>query len=221
MLTMAVFRQEALSATSEQQFGGRAGSVQRRARQQQALALDQSVSELASQIASLESQRTELALHDPAVGLRRVSAKDLSRSSTGVALELAPGTAFRKRRGRTTVDVLDLIRFTPDVLKALAQGFLLSVLLELFVVLSPFYMQLGVDEAILKADRDLLVGLAAAFGLMHCFNVAASAFRSFVFQHLGNTLSFGMEARLTPGSRRALPLAGCTGVLMAAQPIVS
>lgn len=135
-------------------------------------------------------------LHDPAVGERRVTAKELSRSFTGVALELSPGTAFRKRRERTSVDIFNLIRFTPDVLKALAQGFLLSVLLELFVVLSPFYMQLVVDEAILKADRDLLVGLAVAFGLMHCFNVAASTFRSFVFQYLGNTLSFGMEARL-------------------------
>ncbi len=135
-------------------------------------------------------------LHDPAVGERRVGGKDLSRGFTGVALELAPGTGFTRRRERATVDVFNLIRFTPDVLKALAQGFLLSVLLELFVVLSPFYMQLVVDEAILKADHDLLVGLAAAFGLMHCFNAAASTFRSFVFQYLGNTLSFGMEARL-------------------------
>lgn len=135
-------------------------------------------------------------LHDPAVGERRISHKELSRSFTGVALELAPGSNFRRRRERQAIDVFNLIRFTPDVWKALAQGFLLSVLLELFVVLGPFYMQLVVDEAILKADHDLLVGLAAAFGLMHCFNAAASMFRSFVFQYLGNTLSFGMEARL-------------------------
>ena len=134
--------------------------------------------------------RDGVVLHDPAVGERRVTHKELSRSFTGVALELAPGAAFKKRRERTAVDVFNLIRFTPDVLKALAQSFLL------FVVLSPFYMQLVVDEAILKGDRDLLVGLAAAFGLMHCFNAAASTFRSFVFQYLGNTLSFGMEARL-------------------------
>ena len=60
------------------------------------------------------------------------------------------------------MDALNLIRSTPDVLKALTQGFLLSVLLELFVVLSPFYMQLVVDEATLKADCDLLSGLAVA-----------------------------------------------------------
>ena len=140
--------------------------------------------------------RDGVVLHDPAVGERRVTHKELSRSFTGVALEVSPGAAFKRRRERTAVDVFNLIRFTPDVVKALAQGFLLSVLLELFVVLSPFYMQLVVDEAILKGDRDLLVGLAAAFGLMHCFNAAASTFRSFVFQYLGNTLSFGMEARL-------------------------
>ena len=135
-------------------------------------------------------------LHDPAVGERRVGAGELSRGFTGVALELSPGEGFRPRRERLTVDVFNLIRFTPDVLKALAQGLLLSVVLEVFVLLGPFYMQLVVDEAILKADRDLLVGLAVAFGLMHCFNAAAGLFRSFVFQYLGTTLSFGMEARL-------------------------
>ena len=135
-------------------------------------------------------------LHDPAVGERRVRLRDLSRSFTGVALEVAPGTGFRRKRERRTVDVLHLLRLTPDTWKALAQGFLLSILLELFVVLSPFYLQLVVDEAIQKADRDLLLGLAAAFGLMHLFSAAASALRSLVFQYLGNTLSFGMEARL-------------------------
>ena len=135
-------------------------------------------------------------IYDPAVGIRRIGSTELSASFTGVALELAPGAKFEKRRERQVLDVFKLIRFTPDVWKALAQGLALSVLLELFVVVGPFYMQLVVDEAILKADRDLLVGLAVAFGLMHCFNAGAGMFRSFVFQYLGNTLSFGMEARL-------------------------
>ena len=140
--------------------------------------------------------RGEVTVHDPAVGERRVKWAELERSFTGIVLELSPGAAFRKRRERTSLDIFNLIRFTPDVVKALAQAFLLSVLLEVFVVLSPLYMQLTVDEAILKGDRDLLLGLAAAFALLHLFNAAASTFRSFVFQYLGNTLSFAMEARL-------------------------
>ena len=44
------------------------------------------------------------------------------------------------------------------MVKALAQGFMLSVLLEIFVVLSPFYMQLVVDEAILMGWTHQLHG---------------------------------------------------------------
>ena len=135
-------------------------------------------------------------LHDPAVGERRMKLSELGRGFTGIALEVAPGAGFKRKRERKPVDVFNLLHLTPDTWKALVQGFLLSLLLELFVLLSPFYMQLTIDEAIQKADRDLLLGLAAAFGFMHLFSAAASAFRSFVFQYLGNTLSFGMEARL-------------------------
>jgi ATP-binding cassette subfamily B protein RaxB len=140
--------------------------------------------------------RTHATLHDPAIGERRVKLSELDTSFTGVVLELSPAQTFKKRREREPLDVFNLIRFSPETWKALAQGFLLSALLELFVVLSPFYMQLVVDEAILKGDRDLLTGLAAAFALLYLFNAAATAFRSFVFQYLGNTLTFAMEARL-------------------------
>ena len=61
-------------------------------------------------------------LHDPAVGERRVKLPDLSRGFTGVALEVAPGTGFRRKREWRGVDVFDLLRPTPDTWKALAQG---------------------------------------------------------------------------------------------------
>jgi ATP-binding cassette subfamily B protein RaxB len=137
-----------------------------------------------------------LVLHDPAVGERRISLRDFSQSFTGVILELQPATNFRRRRERQRIDLFDLIRLTPDVIKAFAQAFLLSALLELFVVISPFYMQLVVDEVITTGDRELLVGLSAAFALLYVFSAAAAALRSFVFQYLGNVLSFGMETRL-------------------------
>jgi ATP-binding cassette subfamily B protein RaxB len=141
-------------------------------------------------------ERRHAVILDPAVGERRIEWKDVSRGFTGVAVEFSPSAAFRPRRERESVGLFSLIRLSPSVLKALAQGFVLSVLLELFVLLSPFFMQLTVDEAIGKGDRDLLVGLAAAFALLFAFNVAATALRGFVFQFLANTLSFEVEARL-------------------------
>jgi ATP-binding cassette, subfamily B, bacterial CvaB/MchF/RaxB len=135
-------------------------------------------------------------LHDPAVGTRVLSQKEMSASFTGIVLELTPTPDFTKKRERNPVKLSSLLRWSPETISALAQGFLMSLLLELFVVLSPFYLQLVIDEAILKGDHDLLTGLAVAFGLLTLFNVAAGALRGVVFQFLANVISFDMEARL-------------------------
>jgi ATP-binding cassette subfamily B protein RaxB len=140
--------------------------------------------------------RRHLVLHDPAIGERRISWRDLGESFTGVVLELQETADFHAGRERTRIAVFDLVRLTPDLVKAFTQAFLLSALLELFVVIIPFYMQLVVDEAIPSGERELLVGLSVAFALLYGFNAAAGALRSFVLQYLANVLSFEMATRL-------------------------
>jgi len=135
-------------------------------------------------------------LHDPAVGIRILRLKEISAYFTGVALELTPTPAFTKKRERNPVKLSSLWRWMPDTQSALIQGFILSLLLEIFVLLNPYYMQLIIDEAILKSDEDLLVGLGTAFALLCVFNTAVGALRGLVFQYLANVLSFDMEARL-------------------------
>ena len=95
---------------------------------------------------------------------------------------------------------------------------MLSVLLEIFVLLSPFYMQLVVDEAILKGDRNLLVGLSAACALLYTFKAAANPFRSFVFQFLGTSLHPYRSVRPPPTQTNTAP---ATLSPAAAHPIVA
>jgi ATP-binding cassette, subfamily B, bacterial CvaB/MchF/RaxB len=135
-------------------------------------------------------------LNDPAIGSRVLGAKEMSAGFTGVVLELSPTPTFTKRRERNPVRLGSLLRWSPETVSSLAQGFLMSLLLELFVVLSPYYLQLVIDEAILKGDHDLLLGLGIGFGVLTLFNAAASALRGLVFQFLANVISFDMEARL-------------------------
>jgi ATP-binding cassette subfamily B protein RaxB len=135
-------------------------------------------------------------LNDPAIGSRVLGAREMSAGFTGVVLELSPTPAFTKRRERNRVKLASLLRCSPETVSSLVQGFLMSLLLELFVVLSPYYLQLVIDEAILKGDQDLLFGLGVGFGLLTLFNAAASALRGLVFQFLANIISFDMEARL-------------------------
>ena len=69
---------ESLAAADALAAQGVYSAEQRRARQQQALALEQSVSELAARVASLESQRTDLALQ-----LARLPA-DIAQTRAGI-----------------------------------------------------------------------------------------------------------------------------------------
>ncbi|MGO4339805.1 peptidase domain-containing ABC transporter [Labrys sp. KB_33_2] len=135
-------------------------------------------------------------LYDPANGVRVMSLKEISPLFTGVAIEFSPTTGFDRKRDRNPLKLSSLWKWGPSTLSTAAQGLALSVLLELFVLLTPFYMQLVIDEAIQKRDVDLLVGLAVAFGLLAAFNAITGVLRSFVFQYLANVLSFDMGARL-------------------------
>ena len=59
----------------------------------------------------------------------------------------------------------------PSVLQAL----LLSVLLQVYVVASPFYMQIAMDDAVAQNDHDLLTVLAVGFGIFLLINVGRRA----------------------------------------------
>lgn len=135
-------------------------------------------------------------IHDPAIGARLIPLAELSRKFTGVVLELTPTDGFQRKRERHVLRLGTLVKWSPDTFKALVQALVLSILIELLVLTSPFYMQLVIDEAILKGDHGLLTGLAVGFSFVAIFNVAATAMRGLVIQFLGNVLSFEMEARL-------------------------
>ena len=102
---------------------------------------------------------------DPAHGERRMSVAEVGQHFTGVALELTPTPSFEKRRGRSRLPLTALWGRITGMRTALGQALVLSVVLQLFVVASPFYMQIAVDEAVVKGDGDLLWALAIGFGL--------------------------------------------------------
>src|SRR5206468_6425611 len=79
---------------------------------------------------------------------------------------------------------------------ALVQIFILSVVLQVFVIASPFYLQLTVDDVIARNDVDLLVVLAVGFGLLIAIKIASNAVRSLIMLMVQNVLDFQIGARL-------------------------
>lgn len=135
-------------------------------------------------------------VHDPALGVRRYSAAELSRSFTGVALELGPATDFSTCESRDRLRLTDLWQRSTGLKRALLQTLALSVVIQLFVIASPFYMQIVVDEVITRVDTDLLIVLATGFGLFMLMTRAANVLRSLVILHVSSMLGFQIVSGL-------------------------
>ncbi|OYX54468.1 MAG: ABC transporter [Brevundimonas subvibrioides] len=135
-------------------------------------------------------------IHDPALGARTYSLDDLSNHFTGVALELTPSDTFEKVTARAPIKLSSLwsrmVGFWPAFFQILG----LSLALQVAVFALPFQMQLVVDEAIFRADRDLLTVLAIGFGALVIVQSVIEALRAWALQIFGQMLSFQMVGNL-------------------------
>jgi ATP-binding cassette, subfamily B, bacterial CvaB/MchF/RaxB len=138
----------------------------------------------------------KITIHDPARGVVTMPLAELSQHFTGVALELTPTHGFEKRKERSSLGLFSLFGRVDGMRRALLQALVLSVVLQLFVLASPFYMQLAIDEAVLKGDGGLLVALAVGFGLFTAINLIAGWIRSSVLLILGAQIGHQMVVNL-------------------------
>jgi len=125
---------------------------------------------------------------DPAVGERRLGRAELAASFTGIALELAPTPDFQRRRPAPAVAMRQLTGPVRGLWPAFAQVVLLSLALQVFVVLAPFYTQWVVDQVLVSADRDLLAVLGFGFGLALLLQAGIGLLRGWVVVQLSSSL---------------------------------
>ncbi|MFZ0350068.1 MAG: cysteine peptidase family C39 domain-containing protein, partial [Pseudolabrys sp.] len=140
--------------------------------------------------------RRGIVVHDPASGERFFPIAEASKHLSGVALELSPSEGFLPKDERARLPFSTFWTQLRGSTHALVQILILSVVLEAFVIASPFYLQLTIDEVIARGDADLLIVLALGFGLLTAIKVASSAIRSLVLLIVQNVLHFQIGARL-------------------------
>src|SRR5438270_4833460 len=142
------------------------------------------------------ASRKEIVIHDPAAGERRVPYAEASKHLTGVAVETWPLADFSIKDERARLPLSTFFGRVRGTGHALAQIFSLSIVLEICLIATPFYMQLAMYTVIASGDVDSLVLLAVGFGLVTAISVAAKALRSLTTLSLQNTLHFAMGSRL-------------------------
>lgn len=135
-------------------------------------------------------------IHDPASNSKWYDQDELSKYFTGVALELRPSDNFETGEYRERLKLSQLWRRMSGLKRAVVQTLVLSVVLQAFVLASPYYMQIAVDTVIPAQDRDLLAVLSIGFGLFTLINVVASMLRSFVLLNVGKMMGFGISSNI-------------------------
>ncbi|WP_223618879.1 peptidase domain-containing ABC transporter [Lysobacter sp. ESA13C] len=114
---------------------------------------------------------------DPAQGERRLPLSVVSEHFTGVALELKPTADFVRAAEAPAVSLRQLTGPITGLTRSLSLVFALSISLQVFVTVAPFYVQWVVDQALVSADRSLLVVLAIGFSLALLIQVGVGLLR--------------------------------------------
>lgn len=135
---------------------------------------------------------------DPAKGRRTLSLKQVSEHFTGVALELSARSDFRKKKKARGISLWQLTERARGFWRSVAVVLLLSLALQVFALLTPFYMQWVVDQVLVSFDQGLLFLISAGFLMLALIQVLTSYLRGWAvvvissrlgLQWMGNVFS--------------------------------
>ena len=125
---------------------------------------------------------------DPAFGKRELSFAEVSNHFTGVALELTPTAEFKPQKTTPSVSFRQLTGRVTGLWRSLTLILALSVALQVFVILAPFFMQWVVDQVLISADRSLLTVLGLGFALVLLLQVSIGLLRGWSVAYLSSRL---------------------------------
>lgn len=131
---------------------------------------------------------TKATIIDPSIGEQILSFSELSEHFTGIALELVPSSDFKPQEEKPAVSIRQITGRIFGLWTAFSQIILLSIALQFFVVLAPFFMQWVVDQALISADKNLLTVLGLGFGLALLLQVGITMLRGWSVIYLSSRL---------------------------------
>lgn len=154
-------------------------------------------------------KRKGCVIHDPALGRTLCSWKEVGERFTGVVLELWPLESevdLQDERGvaGAKVDNSPTYAFGLAEILSMVSGrrwqivwvLILSLMVQIMVLLSPWHVQWTVDEALMSGDTHLIGVLCLGFGLLLLCRVVTHVLRGLLVIYLGHGVSFQLACRL-------------------------
>ncbi len=137
-----------------------------------------------------------ITIHDPARGQHTLPFEEISKHFTGVALELTPTKEFERKDEEQKARLSDFWHHITGIKRTLLQILMLSLLLQVFAIASPFFMQLVIDEVIVSHDLELLKILSLGFLCLMFIRVGVTVLRSLIIINMGTQLNIQMANNL-------------------------
>lgn len=136
-------------------------------------------------------------IHDPAQGRVKLTLAECSRHFSGIALELSPGAEFKQEQVQQRLSIWQLWSRMHHLVRSLSLLFVLSLVLQIAAIATPYYMQWVVDHVLLTEDRDLLVVLALGFGLLMVCSSLLTTLRGYLVLRMSSVVNLQMGVNLT------------------------
>ncbi len=145
---------------------------------------------------SRKGQAAKFSINDPAIGKRTLNAEEFSKHFTGICLELTPTNKFEVKQEQSRMKFTQLWSSMSGLKAGLVKLIGLSLVLQLFALMTPYYMQWVVDEVLISFDKPLLTVLALGFALIVIISVVTNAVRSWLILRLSSLLNMQMGVNL-------------------------
>lgn len=133
---------------------------------------------------------------DPAQGECFVDMEDVDKRFTGIALEVTPNNNFIKKKHGPTLSLKSFLSRSNGLFSQLVKLLLLALMLQLFILVMPFYQQIVVDDVLMRRDASLLFAVALGFACVLVCKVITEIFRGWLILFLNSQLSAQMTSNL-------------------------
>ena len=142
--------------------------------------------------------RSSLSLLDPASGKLTASMKTFSNRFTGIIIEARPTPDFKKDREINPSRTIEFLAKLPiaRLSASLAGLLLLSVLTQAFALITPFYLQVTVDEVLLSNNTDLALVVTLSFAAVYLISAITQSLRGLLTIKIGAKLTYLLSAGL-------------------------
>jgi ATP-binding cassette subfamily B protein RaxB len=140
--------------------------------------------------------RKGITIHDPAKGKIKLDWNQVSDAFTGIAIELTPTSTFTSADERIKMPLNAFIGNIEGLASSLFKIFIIALILQCFLLISPYYIRIIIDHGIPLSDSGVLTWLLMAFIIVTLLTTFSNVVRSAAILYLDKNLGFQVKANI-------------------------